>query len=103
MIKAIEWAAQVLVIIFIIHASIYSYKIARWSCARSVQWLTAGFIYILVWRVFYSAIQIHSDGAVANWVDDHQTYFIIAPYAMWAWGLYLLYKTLINLGRKNAQ
>lgn len=98
----VEWAAQVLVIIFIIHATIYAYKIARWSCARSVQWLTAGFVYILVWRVFYSIVQVHG-GTFALTVDAHQTYFIIAPYAMWAWGLYLLYRTLINLGRKREE
>jgi hypothetical protein len=99
-VNTFEIISQVLVIIFVFHAAIYSYKIARWSCARSVQWLTAGFIYILVWRIAYSIIQ-RFDSVAATWVEDNQSFFILAAYVMWAWGLYLLYKTLINLGRKQ--
>lgn len=98
MLHALEEIGQILVIIFIIHAAIYSYKIARWSCARSVQWLTAGFLYILVWRTAYSIVQF-TELPFDNWVEQHQTFFILPSYAMWAWGMYLLYKTLINLGR----
>jgi hypothetical protein len=94
----LDAAAKLLVIIFIIHAAIYSYKIAEWSCARSVQWLTAGFLYVLAWRVFFSVVQIF-ESPVQEFVGVHQSYFIIPAYAMWAWGLYLLYDTLKNLGR----
>lgn len=100
MVHIIEIVAQLFVIILIAHAAVYSYKIAKWSCARSVQWLTAGFVYILVWRLTYSAMQQFNHVA-STWVEQHQTYFIIPAYAMWAWGIYLLYKTLINLGRKR--
>lgn len=93
--------AKVLVIIFIIHAAIYSYKIAKWSCARSVQWLTAGFIYVLVWRLVFSFSQLF-EHPIQVFIGVHQTYFIVPSYAMWAWGIYLLYKTLKNLGKTQA-
>ena len=92
--------AKIAVLIFIIHSAVYSYKIAKWTCARSVQWLTAGFIYILAWRVFFSVVQIW-EHPIQEWVGVHQTYFIVPAYAMWAWGLYLLYITLRDLGRKK--
>jgi len=95
-----ETTAQALVIVLIITAAYYSYKIAEWSCARSVQWLTTGFIWILVWRIAFTAID-NSNHALQNWIGEHQTFFILPAYAMWAWGMYLLYKTLINLGRKR--
>lgn len=94
----LDAAAKVFVLIFIIHASIYSYKIAKWSCARSVQWLTAGFVYILAWRLLFSVSQTFTH-PVQEWIGVHQTYFILPAYAMWAWGLYLLYITLRDLGK----
>lgn len=90
--------AKVAVLIFIVHSAIYAYKIAKWSCARSVQWLTAGFIYVLAWRVLFSLSQIFVH-PVQEWIGVHQTYFILPAYAMWAWGLYLLYIALRDLGR----
>lgn len=95
---AIETIIQILVIIFITHAAVYSYRIAQWSCATSVQFLTAGFVYILAWRVIFFSLHF-ADLPTRVWVETHQTYFIVPAYAMFAWGLYLLYKTLANLGR----
>jgi hypothetical protein len=97
----IDLLAKILVIVFILHAARYSYKIARWTCARSVQWLTAGFVYIFVWRVIFSIEQVFKF-PLWEWIGQNQSYFIIPAYAMWAWGLYLLYNTLRNLGRNNA-
>lgn len=90
--------AKVVVLALIGYSAVYSYKIAKWTCARSVQWLTAGFLYILAWRVFFSTLQLF-DNTVQEWVGAHQTYFIVPFYAMCAWGLYLLYITLRDLGR----
>lgn len=95
---AIEVITQMLVIVFVTHAAIYSYKIGKWSCASSVHWLTAGFIYILVWRISFFILHLH-EGHVRTWVEQSQSYFILPVWAMWAWGLYLLYKTLANLGK----
>lgn len=94
----LDAVAKVLVLVFIVHCATYSYKIAKWTCARSVQWLTAGFLYILAWRLFFSASQLF-EHPVQEWIGIHQTYFILPSYAMWAWGLYLLYITLRDLGR----
>lgn len=100
MILALEIVTKLTVIIAIVISAVYSYKIAKWTCARSVQWLTAGFIYILVWRVLFSVLQF-TDNSVQLWVGQNQTYFIIPAYIMWAWGIYLLYITLRDLGRKR--
>ena len=100
MILAIEIATKLAVIVVICIATYYSYKIAKWTCARSVQWLTAGFVYILVWRLAFSVLQF-TDNSVQLWVGQNHAYFIIPAYIMWAWGMYLLYITLRNLGRKK--
>jgi hypothetical protein len=96
----IETFFQVLVLVLIAHAAVYSSRIAKWSCARSVQLLTAGFVYIFVWRFIFTFLHI-SQHKGAMWIELHQTYFIIPAYIMWAWGIYLLYSTLTNLGRKH--
>ena len=100
MLQMAETFAQAIVIVFVIIAARYSYKVAKWSCARSVQWLTAGFVWVLVWRLAFTAIDA-SNHPLQDWIKDHQTFFIIPAYVAWAWGMYTLYKTLANLGRKR--